>query len=235
MLIADWMSTTVIKVEPGVSVTEAMDIQTQNDISILPVVQDEKLVGIVTDVDLKPFRSSAGASLDPLVIQGMKVEDVMSRAPVTIPVDFTVGEAAEAMLTGGVSGLVVVDANKHIVGVITQTDLNRVLVSVTGLWHGGIAFGFLIEDVPGSIKVLTDIMRAFGGRLVSIMTAYIRAPKGYRRVHIRVRGLDRNRFDEMLGQLKQSSDILYIIDHRMNTRKLYVTPGTTETRSGRMN
>ena len=220
MLIADWMSTTVIKVEPGVSVTEAMDIQTRNDISILPVVEDEKLVGVVTDIDLKPFRSSAGASLDPLVIQRTKVEDVI-RAPVTIPVDFTVGEAADAMLIGGVSGLVVVDANKHIVGVITQTDLNRVLVSVTGLLHGAIAFGFLIEDVPGSIKVLTDILRAFGGRLVSIMTGYIRAPKGHRRVHIRVRGLDRSRFDEMLGQLKQSSDILYIIDHRMNTRTYF--------------
>ena len=153
----------------------------------------------------------------------------MSRAPVTIPMDFTVGEAADAMLTGGVSGLVVVDENKRIVGVITQTDLNRVLVSVTGLWQGGIAFGFLVEDLPGSIKGLTDIMRDFGGRLVSLMTAYHPGPKGYKRVYIRVGGLDRNRLDEFVEQLKEKADLLYLIDHRMNTRKLYFAPGITET------
>ena len=50
MLVADWMSTTVIKVEPGISVAEAIEIQTQNDISMLPVVKDENLVGIITDM-----------------------------------------------------------------------------------------------------------------------------------------------------------------------------------------
>lgn len=230
MLVSDWMSTTVINVEPGISVAEAIEIQTKNDISILPVVKDEKLVGIVTDLDLKPFRNSVVGALDPLVSTRIKVEDVMSRAPVTIPADFTVGEAAQTMLTGGESGLVVVDEKSRIVGVITQTDLNRVLVAVTGLWHGGIAFGFLIEDAPGSIKALTDIMRARGGRLVSIVTVHIRAPKGYRRVHIRVRGLDRSKLEEMLEQLKEVSTLLYLVDHRLNTRKLYFTPGITENR-----
>lgn len=171
MLVADWMSTTVIKVEPGISVMEAIEIQTQNDVSMLPVVQDEKLVGTVADIRNVAF------DIPPT----MKVEDIMSRAPVTVPFDFTVEEAASVMLTGKVPGLVVVDEKNRIVGVITQTDLNRVLVSVTGLWRGGIAFGFLIEDVPGSIKALTDILRAFGARLESILTASIRAPKGHKK------------------------------------------------------
>jgi acetoin utilization protein AcuB len=229
MLVADWMSTTVIKVEPGISVREAIETQTRNDISMLPVVKDERLVGIITDADLKPFRNAAGGSLEPLILDKIKVNDIMSHAPATIPVDFTVGEAAEAMLTAGLSGLVVVDEKKRIVGVLTQTDLNRVLVAVTGLWHGGIAYGFLIEDVPGSIKVLTDLMRSFGGRLVSIVTVHIRAPKGYRRVHIRVRSLDRNRLGELEERLKEKATMLYLVDHRMNSRKLFFSPGITET------
>lgn len=78
MLVSDWMSTTVIKVEPGISVTEAIEIQAKNDISILPVVKDEKLVGIVTEMDLKPFRNGAVGALDPLLSTRIKVEDVMS-------------------------------------------------------------------------------------------------------------------------------------------------------------
>ena len=225
MLVAEWMSTTVIKVEPTISVLEAIELQSRNDISILPVVQDEKLVGIITNVDLKPFRNGGDGAdgAKESNSSNLRVEDIMSRAPVTIPVDFTVGEAAETMLKSGVQGLVVVDEEKRMVGVLTQTDLNRVLVAVTGLWHGGIAFGFLIEDAPGSIKVMTDIMRAYGGRLVSIVTVHTRGPKGYRMVHIRVRSLDRNRFDELLEELKTKGAILYYVDHRMNTRKVFPT------------
>ncbi|MDR3569110.1 MAG: CBS domain-containing protein [Syntrophobacteraceae bacterium] len=218
-------------VKPGISVIEAIELQTRNDIGMLPVVKDEKLVGFVADTDLRPFRNAAGASLEPNVFQKITVEDIMACAPVTIPVDFTVGEAAEAMLSDRVSGLVVVDGQNRIVGVLTQTDLNRVLVAVTGLWHGGIACGFIIEDVPGSIMVLTDLMRSFGGRLVSIVTVHIRAPKGRRRVHIRVRGLDRNRLGELEERLKEKATMLYLVDHRMNSRKLFFTPGITETDS----
>jgi acetoin utilization protein AcuB len=227
MLVREWMSTTVITVDPGASISEALELLDAHHISLLPVVRNERLVGMLTNVDIKPFcsDSSPNVSIGPwgsIVSSRIKVEDVMSRAPITVPADFTVEEAAEVLLKNAVPGVVVLDGQNQIVGVLSQTDINRVLVSVTGLWRGGIVFGFMLEDSPGSIKGLTDIMRSYGGRLASILSAYERAPKGYRRVHIRVRGLDRSKLPQLEQELQEKAALMYRIDQRENTRVLYV-------------
>lgn len=227
MLVKEWMSTTVISVDPGSPISEAIELMDAHHISMLPVVRESKLVGIITDTDLKPFystmRRDGGGFWGPLISSRIKVEDIMDRAPVTMPVDFMIEEAADVLLKNRVPAVVVVDEQNQIVGVLTQTDINRVLVSVTGLWRGGIVFGFLLEDRPGSIKELTDIMRSYGGRLASILSAYERSPKGYRRVHIRVRGLDRSKIALLENDLKEKSTLLYRVDQRENTRQMYET------------
>ncbi len=223
MLVRDWMSTKVITVEAGAPLSEALDLLENYHIGMLPVLREGKLVGMVTDYDLRPFASrvpSVTMGLDySLVLSRVKVEDVMSRSHASVPVDYTIEEVADVLLRNEIPGAVVVDAAHKIVGVITQTDISRVLVSVTGLWRGGIVYGFLLEDRAGSIKELTDIVRAYGGRLASILTSYERAPRGYRAVHIRVRKLDRNRLQELENELKEKATILYKVDQRLNTRE----------------
>lgn len=233
MLVKEWMSTTVITIDPGASLSDAIDLLKVHHISLLPVVKGDKLVGVLSDVDLKPFISPLKKANDPalwgsLVLSRIRVEDIMSRAPVRVSVDDMVEEAADALLKNQVSGVVVVDRQNQMVGVITQTDINRVLVSVTGLWRGGIVFGFLLEDTPGSIKVLTDILRAYGGRLASILTTYERAPKGFRRVHIRARGLDRSKLAQLEEALSEKAVLLYKIDQRENTREFFAEDRQTE-------
>lgn len=227
MLVKEWMSTTVISIDPGSPISEAIRLLNEHHISMLPVIREGKLVGILTDKDLKPFNCSItkdeGCLWGPLLSSRIRVEDIMERAPVTVPVDFMIEETADVLLKNKVPAVVVVDEQKKIVGVVTQTDINRVLVSVTGLWRGGIVFGFLLEDRPGSIKELTDIMRSYGGRLASILSAYERSPKGYRRVHIRVRGLDRSKIALLENDLKEKSTLLYRVDQRENTRHMYET------------
>ena len=65
----------------------------------------------------------------------------------------------------------VVNHNKEIVGTITQTDLFKVLISLTGVGKRGIQFAFQVEAYPGSIKELVDIIRKYGGRLISILSS----------------------------------------------------------------
>lgn len=100
-----------------------------------------KLIGLVTDPDLKPFTPSgsyAFGGLDPaLVLRRIKVSDVMSQAPVTVPMDYTVEETAETMLNNEVPGVVVVDQSHRPLGVFTEVDTNRVLLSMTGHRRGG--------------------------------------------------------------------------------------------------
>jgi acetoin utilization protein AcuB len=225
MLVKDWMSTTLITVDTDASVGQAIDLLNNHHIHMLPVMQEGKLVGLVTDLHLKPFAPNGSCSfggIDPaLVVRRIRVSDVMSRAPITLPMDYTVEEAAEAMLRNEVPGVVVVDHSHRAIGVFTETDTNRVLVSVTGHRRGGIVFGLLVEDQPGSIKELTDILRAHGGRLASILSTYQRCAKGRRRVHIRVRGLDRAEIPKIRDELQQKAKLLYIVDLRENRREVF--------------
>ena len=226
MLVKDWMSTEVISIDHGASLHDAIKLLELNDIRMLPVLNGEELVGVITEMHLKScsfFSKFVGQTGFPgsLILDRIKVEDVMSKSPVTVSEDFTVAETASVLLKNRLLGVVVTDAQSRIKGVITGTDINRLLVSVTGFQGGGIAFGFLQEDRPGSIKALTDIFRSYGGRLASILTSYEHAPKGYRKVHIRVRGLDRSKLGELQEALAQHATLLYRIDQRFNKRELF--------------
>lgn len=224
-MVKDWMSTTLITVDAGASLSEAFDLMEKNDVNMLPVLADGKLAGIISSVDLKPFTAlclSGRRTTDlSVILSRVRVEDVMSRSPVTVPLDYTMEEVADVLLKNKVSGAPVVDLNNQLVGVITQTDVNRVFISLTGLWRGGTAFGFLVEDSPGSIREIENILRGYGARLQSILTSYERVPKGYRKVHVRVRKLDRFRMPQLLEEVSQKAKLLYKIDHRENTRELY--------------
>jgi len=210
MLVRDWMSTPILSAAPTQTVDDARSLLTQNQIRTLPVIHNGELVGVVSDRDLKANRDKPTSTL----------ETIMNPAPVTAAHDLTVPEAANLMLNNRISGLPVVDRERRPIGVFTQSDLNRFLVEVTGLRRGGISWGFLIEDRPGSIKELTDIMRQYGGRIASILTSYGGVPRNHRKVFIGVRGLDRSRLSALGEQLEAKGTLLYRIDHREDNRKI---------------
>jgi acetoin utilization protein AcuB len=68
---------------------------------------------------------------------------------------------------------------------------------------------------------LTDIIRGYGGRLLSILTSYDRVPKGYRTLYVRAFGLDRKKLPELKSKLTEGAKLLYMIDHRENRREIY--------------
>ena len=120
-----------------------------------------------------------------------------------------------------ISGAPVVDADGQLVGTITQTDLFRVLISLTGVGNGGIQFGFQVEDRPGSIKEVADIIRIYGGRMVSILTSYDNVPEGYRKVYIRMRSIERSKLKMLIQDLSAKATLLYMVDRRENKREIY--------------
>ena len=184
-----------------------------------------KLVGIVTDRDLKRASASDATTLEIhellYLLSKIRVEEIMTINPITVPADFTIEEAAEVLLKNKISGLAVVDSAGELVGVITQTDIFRVLISLTGVGKKGIQFAFLLKDQPGSIKTIADIIRKHGGRMVSILTSYELAPQGYRKVYIRMYDIDRANLAKLKAELKQNAKLLYIVDHPENKREIY--------------
>jgi acetoin utilization protein AcuB len=225
MLVKNWMSKNVFTVDANDSMQDAMRLLKKYGIRMLPVMKKNKLVGIVTDRDLKRASASDASTLDVhellYLLSKIKVKDLMTKDPITVPPDYTAEETALVLLDGKIFGAPVVDGNGQVVGTITQTDLFRVLISLTGIGNVGIQFGFQVEDKPGTIKEVADIIREHGGRMVSILTSYDDIPEGYRKVYIRMRSIERSRLQKLKDKLSEKAALLYVIDHKENIREIY--------------
>lgn len=227
MLVRDWMSTQVVSVHPRDNMQTAIDLSMEHNVSMLPVMEDGQLVGIVTDRDLKRAAPSHVSLLEVKQIlyhvRRVEVEAIMTRYPVTVPVDATVEEVAQLLLTRKISGCPVVDPDGRVVGVVTKNDLFKAMISVTGFARKGILYGFLLQDRPGSIKEVTDVMREYGCRLVSIMSSYDKAPDGYRFAYIRAFNDEDRPMHELTEKLKNLATMLYFVDYGQNTREIYAS------------
>ena len=179
----------------------------------------------MTDRDLKRASASDATLLEIHellhALTRIKVRDIMSRNPITIPDTYTVEEAAEVLRDHHISGAPVMDAKGRMVGMISQNDLFNALMSLTGVKRRGIHLAFEVEDRPGSIKDLADIIRRYGGRMASILSSYDRAPQGFRHVYIRAYQVDREKIGAMLEELQAAAKLRYLVDHREKRREIF--------------
>lgn len=225
MLVKYWMSKPAITIDLKDSMSDAMKLLRENNISMLPVMKKERLVGVITDRDLKKASASDATTLDIhellYLISKIKIKDIMSGSPITVLPDLTVEETAEILLKNKISGVPVVDKKGPVLGVITQNDLFKMLITLTGVEKRGVQFAFLIEDSPGSIKEIADIVRNYDGRMVSILTSYEQAPAGYRKLYLRAYQMDWKKISQLKKELKEKATMLYMVDHRNNEREVY--------------
>lgn len=228
MLVKNWMSKPAITIDANGSMKDAIKLFKEHDIKMLPVMEKGKLVGIVTDRDIKRASASDATSLEIhellYLISNIKLKDIMTKNPVTIPFDYTIDETAEILLKHKLSGAPVMGPYGDVLGTITQHDIFRVIISLTGSERRGIQFGLDVEDRPGSIKDVADTIREYGGRMASILTSYDLAPKGFRRLYIRMYGIDRFKLNSLKEALRKKGTLLYIVDRRETTRETF-SPG----------
>ena len=204
------MSKNVISVQANESVIKAQLLLKEHNINRLPVMDKGKLVGIITDRDLRI-----------LPAETLRVKHIMTKYPVTVSWNYTIGEAAEILLQHNISGAPVVDEDGHVIGIITKGDLFKVLVPLTGVGKKGIQFALQVADRPGAIKEVTDLIREYGGRIMSTLTSHEDVPEGSLEVYIRMHGMDRDRLRRFKHSLEEKATLLYIVDLRENKRDIY--------------
>ncbi len=225
MLVKKWMSKQVITIDQDGSLQEAVSLLKKHNIRRLPVLKDGKLVGIVTDRDLKRASASDATSLEIHellhLLSLVKISEIMTKNPITVLPEYTVDETAEILMKHKISGAPVADDMGRLVGVITQNDLFRVLVSLTGIRRKGIQFACQVADIPGIIKELTDIIRTYGGRIASILTSYERGDEGPRNVYMWSYHLNADNLEKVKRELRNKSLLMYVIDYDRQKREIY--------------
>jgi len=221
MLVREWMAADVLTVDENTSMMKALHLMKESNIRRLPVVARGSLVGIISDRDLKEASPSKATTLDVhelyYLLAEIKVKEIMTKNPMTIGADETVERAAVIMLEHKVSGLPVLNKKKELVGVITQSDVFRAFVNITGIYKGGVQFAFSLDDKPGSIKEVADTIREHGGRMVSILSSTDMVTEGTRNVYIRVRGMEAEDIKKMENVLRQKFKVLYVAEDILKT------------------
>ncbi len=131
-LVKDWMTREPITVGPDVTVLDAGRLMVDRTIRRLPVLEQDELVGIVTYGDVRGARAAAVAGTDIWELGNslarLTIREIMTPNPVTITPDETIGAAARLMLKYMIGGLPVLDARGRLVGIITESDIFRLVV-----------------------------------------------------------------------------------------------------------
>jgi acetoin utilization protein AcuB len=132
MTVRDWMTESVISVPPDTPIAKAHQIMKKNKVRRLPVMKDGRLLGIVTIGDIREATPSDATTLSIWELNylwaQLKVENVMSRKVLTVTADEPLINAAQIMLENKISGLPVLDNTNQVVGIITESDVFRMLV-----------------------------------------------------------------------------------------------------------
>jgi len=225
MIVKKWMSRPVSFIQGRTSLLEAARLFRKKTISILPVMQQGKISGIITESDIKKASQVRNGSLysyeQPGIMDDIKADSIMKTEVITIQCDCTVDEAAQLMLSKDISGMPVVDRKGSLQGVITKSDIFRCFVSFTGVVNKGQIFAFRIKDRPGIIKCLTEAIRKHKGRLNSVLTSYDDIDEGFRKVFIYAFDIEPEAFDSLVTELNHAAKLIYAADQIRGIRRLF--------------
>ncbi len=170
MLVGERMSQPVISVSPETPIHDALAMFKKEHIRRAPVIQDGKMVGIVTETDLLNASPSPVSTLSVwemnYLLSKVTVSQVMSRQVISVAKDTPIEEAARILADNKLGGLPVLDGG-NVVGIITETDLFKVFLELMGAREKGVRVTAQIAEKPGQLAQLTKAIAEAGGNFIS--------------------------------------------------------------------
>jgi acetoin utilization protein AcuB len=194
MLVKERMSHPVITVHPELPIQEALNRMREEHVRRFPVVDKRgQLVGIVSERDLLHAAPSDVTSLSiwevHYLVSKITVERVMTRKVTTITEDTPIEEAARIMADHKIGALPVV-RGVDVVGIITETDLFRVLLEMMAAREPGVRLDVLVPKAAGELAKLTRVIYEAGGNILALGTFLGESSENWE-VTIKVADVDR--------------------------------------------
>ena len=156
--VRDAMTRGVITLGPEDSAARAMDLCRERNIRHLPIVESRRLVGLVSDRDLRDVSPPRGAADREDALGEVRVGQIMSTDLATVhPLD-TIEHAARELSDRNIHCLPVV-AEGELVGIITSSDLVRTLVELVGATEIGSWIEVEVPNEPGQLANVTEVIR----------------------------------------------------------------------------
>jgi len=184
MLIKDFMTRNVTTVQSSATVEEVKTLLAHSDFHRVPVMEGEKLVGLV--------------NWHRLVGQGL-VKYCMVADPITGASDMTIEEAADLMISKQISALPVM-AGERLVGIITLRDLFKAGIQALGARKHGVRVTIILPDMRGILADVINALTNLGAFYVSLIS--LPDPQGHgEMITIKVQDVNQNQVEEALSDI----------------------------------
>ena len=211
MIIERRMTKNPVTINPEASVVEASELMKKEKVHRLPVLdRDKNLIGVISEKDILFATPSPASSLSihemAYLLSKLTVRKLMTKNPVTISRTTTVEEAARLMVDQDLSCLPVVEDGK-LVGIVSKSDMFKILLELFGARHFGIRLSFLVDDKPGTIAAVSRVISYAGYDIISFGT-FMGTDPSNAICTIKVQGCTREALLELLSPLvKEILDI----------------------------
>ena len=161
MAVKDFMTRKVVYISPDTTVSHAADLMREQGLHRLPVIENDQLVGLVTEGTIAQASPSKATSLSiyemNYLLNKTKVKDVMIRDVVTVSGYASLEDATYLMLKNKIGILPVVD-NHQVYGVITDRDVFQAFLEIVGYGEEGIRVRFVTEDEVGVLGKIVSLI-----------------------------------------------------------------------------
>lgn len=171
--VRDSMTREVATLGPRSSVAQAWQIVRERGIRHIPIVEEGRLVGLVSDRDLRdasPVRKSEDGGNDENVFGWSSMSDIMATKLATIGPHDTIEHAAREIYDRRIGCLPVVDGGGELVGIITSSDMMRTLIELFGSEKPG---AWLEVEVPNEPGALAGVVAAVSDRHVNLSSVFV--------------------------------------------------------------
>lgn len=221
MLIREWMTKDVITVTLETSMLKASKLMKDHDIRRLPVVDGKShVIGIVSDRDIKAASPSKATTLDThelyYLLSELKIKDIMTADPVIIRDTDTVETAALILEEKNFGGLPVVNEAGEIVGIITDHDIFKLLVDISGARSGGLQLALRLPDEPGALCPIFDTLSRHNANIFTILTSRSNVAGGMSHVYIRLHPMEKEKEKELIGAVRNRLSLEYWVDDTLH-------------------
>ncbi|MFA7502367.1 MAG: CBS domain-containing protein, partial [Anaerovoracaceae bacterium] len=153
-------------IQVNASISALMALMREKGLKKIPVLDGERVVGIVTDRDVERVSPSKATTLSVFEINYLlsksTVRDAMTKDVLTVLPDAHIEDAAVLMRDERISALLVVDENKKLVGIVTESDLFDALIDMLGARFTGTRLLIRIANKPGMLSKLGAVISESG-------------------------------------------------------------------------
>jgi acetoin utilization protein AcuB len=187
MLVRDIMQTHPVSATLETRLPHLLRLLQRRGFRHVPVVDSGKLVGIISDRDLKQSMISAASMAEGRernrLLDELTAGQIMARAVVTIGPTIGIDEAARLMATRKISALPVTEGDR-LIGIVTETDVLQVFVRAMGVLEPSSRLDVILRDQTAGLGEVVRAVEETGSRISSVMT--LAMPTGEREVALRL-------------------------------------------------